>query len=429
MSKKYISPEHAIRQLLEFKMPIPKVKPKLPKIEPEIPVKPKPEPEVPTQPKPEPEVPTKPKVEPEAPTQPKTKVDEPTVGKTEAEAETKTKTSEAPDTKPKTSNAPETPPKKTNAPETKTRSSGIRVPSLLGMTPGQPLAVSSGGVFGVRDYLHRPDAPMPYLNAMVHEESADEERRKIENVARPNSDRNKVMARNESIKKKIIDENTKKKAIIKDAINDKYSKSVEISPEIKSDKLTEKFLPRAATAGVAGVGSYETGALEAPRKAFDKYKTPEDQEKALKGQKDFLGASNERYGGIDIATDVASMVPFIGAPAAAYGAKRAFDRGDYTDAALNLVSVVPGVGTAVKGMKFLGKGAMAAGKALQKGGTVASDIATGAQLGDIPYQADKMSKEYQMPKSDVYKDIGNTFYQDVKKDVVDPLTNYIKPKK
>lgn len=272
-------------------------------------------------------------------------------------------------------------------------------------------------------YLHSPE------ERFGESVESDTIRQSIENVARPKKKLDKTsMAKQSELRTKVYEETVKRANIVRKAVAEKKGSNpiVDTNPKLKNMELDEKFIGRAAALGGAGVVGYG-GALETPRKTFDKYKTPEDQEKALKGQKDLLGIPNERYGGVDVVTDFTTMIPGpIGTASALYGAKRAFDRGDYTDTALNLVSAVPLVGTGVKALKFLGKGFGTAGKAIQKGGTVASDVATGAQLGDIPYQVDKMSKETGQSKTDLYKGIANTFYSDVKTDVVEPIVKKIK---
>lgn len=287
-----------------------------------------------------------------------------------------------------------------------------------------PLAIHPlGGAHGrapVNTYLHTPQ------ERFGESTEADNIRRSIENVARPNS-KNKLTKQAE-IKTKIIDETTKKANIIRDVVKEKKAGAnplVDTKPKLKGLEIDERFLGRAAAVGTAGVAGYG-GALEKPKELLNKYKSVEDQEKALKGQKDFLGIPNERYGGIDTVLDLTSMLPFAGTPSALYSAKRSFDRGDYVDTALNLASAIPGVGTGIKAAKFLGKGVTAAGKAIQKGGTVASDVASGVQLGDIPYQVDKISQETGMNRTDIYKDIANTMYSDIKKDVVEPVTKKVK---
>jgi hypothetical protein len=414
-------------QLDEFKappvaptIPKPRVEPKIkPKVdEPEVQPSPKPsEPEVQPSPKPsEPEVrpsPT-PKSPEEAPKDaPKIKQEPEGTSKTGGVTKIEPTGKENSGLKPQGSNLPNT---KTNS-KTTTRGKAPRFPIISFPLSVNPLTGTYGGT-NVRTVMHTPE------ERLGESTDADNIRRSIENVARPTS-KNKLTKLAE-IKTKIIDENVRKANIVRKAIQDKKANShIDTKPKLKDLELDEKLLPRAATVGAAGAVGYG-GALEGPRKTFDKYKTPEEQEKALKGQKDPFGVPNERYGGVDVVTDVASMFPIVGTPAALYGAKRAYDRGDYTDTALNLASAIPGVGTGIKALKFLGKGLGTAGKALQKGGTVASDIASGAQLGDIPYQVNKMSQETGENKTDLYKGIANTFYSDIKTDVVEPIVKKLK---
>lgn len=409
-------------QLDEFKappvaptIPKPRIEPKIePKVDPKV------EPEIPAQPEKVPD-----KKPAETPAEPPKETPEKTpTGKPKQEPEGEAKTGGAPKSEPtgkeKGGTVPDS--KKSSATKTDTPTTGKRVPEFPVISfplAVHPLLGAYGGT-NVRTFMH---SPQEYMEST----EADTIRRSIENVARPGG-KNRITKQAE-LKAKIIDENNRKVNIVRDAIKQKKAGGqnplVDMKPKLKDLELDEKYVGRAAAVGGAGVAGYG-GALETPRKTFDKYKTPEEQEKALKGQKDSFGVPNERYGGVDVATDLASMLPVVGTPAALYGAKRAYDRGDYTDTALNLVSAIPGVGTAVKGFKFLGKGVGAVGKALQKGGTVASDIATGVQLGDIPYQVNKMSQETGEGKGDLYKGIANTFYTDLKTDVVDPIAKKIK---
>lgn len=107
-------------------------------------------------------------------------------------------------------------------------------------TPGQSGTSISG--FETPDYLHTAKSRLADKPAkIVKENTADDERRAIENVPRPKSGRNKSMTRNQEIKKKIIDENVKKKSIIKDAVKNSKDKnySVELNPEYKHEKLSD----------------------------------------------------------------------------------------------------------------------------------------------------------------------------------------------
>ena len=330
-----------------------------------------------------------------------------------------TKQAPAPGPAPKPAPAPPPAPKTDTKVKTKTPKNKFKFPIMPFPLSVHPLSGAHGRA-PVNIHLHSAQ------ERFGESTEADSIRRSIENVARPNS-KNKLTKQAE-LKTKIIDETTKKANIVRAAVKEKkggQNPLVDTKPKLNDLELDEKFLRRAATAGTAGVAGY-AGALETPRKTLDKYKSVEDQEKALKGQTDPFGIPNERYSGVDVALDIASMSPIGGFVPALYSAKRSFDRGDYTDTALNLASAIPGVGTLIKGAKFLGKGAVAAGKSLQKGGTVASDVASGVQLGDIPYQADMASKEYGMNRTDVYKDMANNLYSDIKKDVVEPVTRKVK---
>ena len=406
-------------QLDEFVTPPIKVKVKPPSA-PEIPLpkvdEPKVEPEVPIEPE---KVPEKKPVE--TPIEaPKPKEIPAPVVKPEGDIKTDGVPKSEPTGKEKGGTVPDS--KKSPATKTDTPTTGKKVPGFPIIS--FPLAVNPAmGPFGgthVNVVMH---SPQEYMEST----EADTIRRSIENVARPGG-KNRITKQAE-LKAKIIDENNRKANIVRNAIKEKKAGQnplVDTKPKLNDLELDEKFVGRAATVGAAGAVGYG-GVLDKPKQMFNKYKSSEEQEKALKGQKDLLGVPNERYGGVDTALDFTTMVPGpIGTASAIYSTKRAFDRGDYVDAGLNAFSAVPFVGTVIKGAKFLGKGAVALGKSLQKGGTVASDAATGVQLGDIPHIVDKMSKETGMSKTDLYKDIGNTFYSDIKTDVVDPVMKKIK---
>lgn len=108
-------------------------------------------------------------------------------------------------------------------------------------TPGQSASSISG--FESPDYLHLAKSRLADLPAkVVKENTADDERRSIENVSRPKSDRNKTMTRNQEIKKKILDENEMKKLIIKNAVKKSKDKnySVELNPEYNHEKLSDQ---------------------------------------------------------------------------------------------------------------------------------------------------------------------------------------------
>ena len=262
---------------------------------------------------------------------------------------------------------------------------------------------------------------------------ASEARKEIVNVPRPNSKREKTMTRNQEIKQKIVEENRINKKIIKDSIK---NYSVKINPELKNTNINEKTgivgrisnavtaaAPKILGVGAGGVVGAE-GGLDPVKKVTDKYAPRDDpaKEKALKGQTDFLGVKNDDYSGVDTALDFASMIPFYGAAPALYSAKRAYDRGENLDAVLNLVSAVPFVGTAIKGVKMLSK----AGKAIEKVGTVASDLASGAQLGNISHEVDEFSKTNKIPKSEVWKSVPSQLGGEVVDDVINPVVSKIK---
>ena len=400
-------------------IPRPKITPKVdePKVEPEIPAKPEKVPE--KTPK---EVPVEtPKEVPEkTPTETPKPKQEPASG---AKPEGNAKTDGVPKTEPSGKEKGGAVPDGKKTPNTKVETPTNKVkagfPIISFPLAVNPLLGAYGGT-NVRTFMH---SPQEYMEST----EADKIRQSIENVARPGG-KNKITKQAE-LKSKIIEDNNRKANIVRAAIKEKKAGQnplVDTKPKLNDLELDEKFVGRAATVGAAGAVGYG-GVLDKPKQMFNKYKSSEEQEKALKGQKDFLGVPNERYGGVDTALDFTTMVPGpIGTASAIYSTKRAYDRGDYVDAGLNAVSAIPLLGTVIKGAKFLGKGAAALGKSIQKGGTVASDVATGVQLGDIPHIVDKMSKETGTSKTDLYKDIGNTLYSDIKTDVVDPVMKKIK---
>jgi len=262
---------------------------------------------------------------------------------------------------------------------------------------------------------------------------ASEARKEIVNVPRPNSKREKTMTRNQEIKQKIVEENRINKKIIKDSIK---NYSVKINPELKNTNINERIgiagrISNAVTAaapkilgiGAGGVVGAE-GGLDPVKKVTDKYAPRDDpaQDKALKGQTDFLGVKNDAYSGVDTVLDAASIYPGWGTIPALYSAKRSYDRGENLDAFLNLVSAVPFVGTAIKGVKMLSK----AGKAIEKVGTVASDLASGAQLGNISHEVDEISKTNKIPKSEVWDKVPGILGNQVVDDVVNPVVSKIK---
>jgi hypothetical protein len=127
--------------------------------------------------------------------------------------------------------------KKDNKP--RTRMPGFNLGSGVA-TPGQSGSISG---FESPDYLHTAKSRLSDKPAkIVKENTADAERRSIENVPRPKSDRNKTMTRNQEIKKKILDENEMKKLIIKNAVKKSKDKnySVELNPEYKHEKLSDQ---------------------------------------------------------------------------------------------------------------------------------------------------------------------------------------------
>lgn len=87
--------------------------------------------------------------------------------------------------------------------------------------------------------------------------------------------------------------------------------------------------------------------------------------------------------GIQLALDVAGMVPLAGAAADLLNASISVLRGDWVGAGLSLVSAVPGVGDAVGGAKLAYKGAKLATKASKsvKTGTKVAKASDAAKIG------------------------------------------------
>jgi hypothetical protein len=197
-----------------------------------------------------------------------------------------------------------------------------------------------------------------------------------------------------------------------------------------------------------------------------------------------MGLSNKEYGGVDAALDLTSMVPFIGTPAALASAARSYQRGDYVDTALDLASAIPGIGTIIKGVKAaknygriarmtgrpqldrlasrINPAAPSGSKRQQIGsrihdfGSGASNVATGAELGDMGYKINqfagerksefeqiqkdpkwkKLSPEQQKNVSDAYarqstftgvaSDVAKSMGSDLKRDVYDPIKSRVK---
>lgn len=199
----------------------PEQPPEAPKIIPPViePVNPPTQPSVPVPERiPEPATPTKTPAEAPAPTQ--------TPGQAPGQA---------PATTPKTEITPisqsesqsRSQQRKKESEEPQNRKGRLRFPFAL---PGGSLAPvpSATGI-------NAPEEP--YYLHMAKERLGEELRTEIENVARPNSSRDKVMARQQSIKKKIIDENKRNVDIIREIIKQKKNKkippNVELNPELK----------------------------------------------------------------------------------------------------------------------------------------------------------------------------------------------------
>ena len=461
MSKDYISPEHAIRNIMNDKrqavneeQQLDEFKVKTPKL-PEIPdIKVKPDlPEVkPTE---------TPNVKPDG----KTKVDPETSGKVRTDADidakakkdVKTKTPEAEAPKGKDSGK-----KKTDTADAKPKK--VKTPFLPGITPGQPIAMMHGAVFGVGDYVHM-------AGERLGEENGTEERTKIEYVPRS---KRKDMGRQQSVEKQITEKRkeTIKKVLKSETIVDQNPQTNDEPNEVNEGwkKNVAKRVASVGLGGAIGGAGYKAGA----EKTVDK---PDRSEK-----KDLMGLSNKEYGGVDVALDLASMAPFIGTPAALASAARSFQRGDYVDTGLDLVSAIPGLGTLIKGVKMgkkygriakmVGKPKLdklasrvigketparaAVGVPVHKAGIGASDVATGAQLGDIGYKINqaagqtksefeklqkdpkwkKLSPEVQKNVSDAYSkqstftgvasDVAKSMGSDLKRDIYNPIKSRVK---
>ena len=122
-----------------------------------------------------------------------------------------------------------------------------------------------------------------------------------------------------------------------------------------------------------------------------------------KGESEYKTKDPEYHaGGKDTAAMVGSMIPGpVGAASGIYGAKRALQRGDYSDAFVNAVSAIPGVGTvtgALKGVKAGANVVDKAAKATQTVGSVANKTATGIVAHDLTAQAAELSDPNQDKK-------------------------------
>ena len=106
-------------------------------------------------------------------------------------------------------------------------------------------AAGAGGVGTIGD----PTSAGTQFGVFAKEEN-DQDRKSIENVARPkNIAKNKIHARQESIQKKIIDEARVKAAIIKDVVKDKKKKQkesgsnpmIDFEPKLKKPGIENTF--------------------------------------------------------------------------------------------------------------------------------------------------------------------------------------------
>jgi len=115
-----------------------------------------------------------------------------------------------------------------------------------------------------------------------------------------------------------------------------------------------------------------------------------------KGESEYTTKDPEYHAGAkDTAAMVGSMITGpVGATSGIYGAIRALQRGDYSDAAVNAVSAIPGVGTvtgALKGVKAGANVVDKAAKTTQTVGSVANKAATGIVAHDLTAQAVDLS--------------------------------------
>jgi hypothetical protein len=383
-----IGVEHAIRNIMErggiSDLIPPVVKPpKAPTAPPPVDPKiiPKPEPEVAPKPaEPKPDAPFVPK--PQTPSVPKT--DAPSVPKPQTPSVPKIQTPNLP--KPQTPNVPkqEIPGKtKTQTPELPRTPKRFIFP-LMNMD-GTPIS-------GPRDYVPAEI----YIHHAAKRKTFGEDF---------NSDAEKIKqkSRKAQIIRKILDEKKKKD-----------TETVNMNPKLKVQDIEEGSKAKAILGTAATLGG--SAALGAGTNTMDKarsYNAP----RASGEKTDILGLSNKDYGGTDLALDAASMVPFIGTPAAAYSTYRAASRGDWADAGLNALSMIPGLGTVLKGGKLTAK----AGAAALKYGKPASAAATGLQLGDAGKQIHDYAKTIQDTSGQTYmKSLGDAGYNigaEVSKDV------------
>jgi hypothetical protein len=362
---------------------------------------------------------------------PSVKPDDGTTGKIKPNdlPSTKPKPDDTPSGKPKPDDTPSGKPKPDDTPSGKPKpdknTSGKAKPKRTfipfwlpgGATPGQNIAVGSIGVFGVPGITHFAGEPREYAPWSV---KTEETRYDVENVPRPGKKRNmKNSSRQAEIIRKVLDEKRKQNS------------TVNLKPKT-NDELQEgkakALVPFAAGAGV-GVG---TGTMDRLRS----YNTPTGSEK------DPFGLENKAYGSVDAALDIASMAPIIGTPAAAYSTWRAAQRGDWADAGLNALSMIPGLGTFLKGGKLLGKGVAAgaklvgasqtaskvaktadtlgkAGEITKKVGNPASMAASGLQVGQLGKDIHQTAKEIQKQTGSSYgtaltdmgKEMGSEIYK------------------
>jgi hypothetical protein len=177
-----------------------------------------------------------------------------------------------------------------------------------------------------------------------------------------------------------IKQKSRKAQIIRKILDEKKKKDTEtvnMNPKLKPQDLGERYTKRAgALLGVAsGASEKETG-LQAQ---IDKQQKKLDPYNPVLNKKDTWYKSKEYDSNIynptsDFNMDLASMIPVVGAVPSAIQAYRNLERGDYVNAGLDALGVIPGAGLLTKGLKFFGK----AGKAtstLGKVGETAKRIA------------------------------------------------------
>lgn len=281
---------------------------------------------------------------------------------TETKPAVKTDASVKTDTKTKAKaniREPQKPPKG-KAPEGKP---GFRFPGFWpGSTPGQSVHITSAGTIDVGNYLHRASDRRTF---------GEETRKEIVNVPRPNSSREKTMTRNQEIKNKIIDETNRKKQIVKNAVKE-YS--VNLNPEYKNEKLNEASGVKRALGGLGGGMVFGQDVMPKANEFLGSMIGRETRKREL----------TPGEAAWDTALDIGSMVPVVGAVPSAINAARRAARGDYADALVDVAGMVPFAKWLTTPMKYGGKIAKSAGLMTK----LANAPAGPRGLGVIPRVAD-----------------------------------------